>query len=147
MPHSSQLYRDEWASQPRRPRGLDFNRTSHAGGVVVEAAPGIIAWRSNQSTLQRIAVDVADRLGAVMFAANAAVEIAGLPELFTMTSQFARSHLFQRLEELRQENRWRLVDEQVHMLGHQDARVDPCLMPLARPFKDRLHCLPDARCG
>ena len=114
---------------------------------MVEAAPAVIAWSGNQSTLHGIAVDVADHLGAVMLPANAAVEIRWLPELFMMTSQFARSHLLQRLKELRQENRWRLVDEQMQMLGHQNVGVDPCLMPLARPFKDCLHCLTDARCG
>jgi hypothetical protein len=51
VPHSSRVAAatDEWAAQSCRPLGLDFNRSSNAGRVVVEAAPLVVARRSNQS--------------------------------------------------------------------------------------------------
>jgi hypothetical protein len=42
VPHSSRLYRDEWAAESRRPVRLDFDHSSYSGGVVVEAAPSIL---------------------------------------------------------------------------------------------------------
>ena len=38
VPHSTRLFRDEWAAKSRRPFRLDFSHSSNSGGVVVERA-------------------------------------------------------------------------------------------------------------
>ena len=63
------------------PVGFDLDRARGAGGVVGEAAPGVVFGAGDEASLDRVAVDVADDLGAGFFAGDVAVEVAGLPEL------------------------------------------------------------------
>jgi hypothetical protein len=72
---------------------------------------------------------------------DVAVKVAFLPELLALTSQFARSDLLYCFEKLGHEDRWRLVDEQMDVLGHQDVGVDPRLMSCASQFQYGLHCV------
>jgi len=90
-------------------------------------------------------MDVAGHLGAGLLTMDVAVVVAILPELLALASQFARGHLLQYLEKLRQQNLWRLIHEQVHMLGHQDISIDPRLVPCARLFQHNLNSLPGDR--
>jgi len=56
-------------SGPRsRPLRLDFNRSSNSGRIMVEAAPLVVSARCHQSTLHRVAVDIADHFAAGYFA-------------------------------------------------------------------------------
>jgi hypothetical protein len=96
---------------------------------MVEAAPSIFTRRSNKSTLDGVAMDVSDHLGPGRLAADIRVKIARLPELASIASELARGDLLERLEELRHQNRERLVDEQTYVLRHQDVGVNPRLMP------------------
>ena len=141
VPHSSRLYRDEWAAKSCRPLRLDFNRSSNAGRVVVEAAPWVVAGRCNQSALHRVSMNVTYHFGASIFTTDVAVKVTFLPELLALTSQFARSDLLYGFEKLGHKDRWRLVDEQMDVLGHQDVGVDPRLMPRTSLFQYGLHCV------
>jgi len=69
------------------------------------------------------------------------VKITFLPELLTRPSQFVRCNLLEGLEKLGQEDRWRLIDEQMDVLWHQDVSVNPRLMPRASHFLYGLHDL------
>ena len=86
-------------------------------------------------------MNVAYHFGASLFTADIAVKVAFLPELLALTSQFARCDLLYCFEKLCHENRWRLVDEQVDVLGHQDVGVDPRLMPRTSLFQYGLNCI------
>ena len=57
VPHSSWLYRDEWAASPCRPLRRDFNYFSNSGSVVVEAAPAVLLGRCGRSPLYGVPVD------------------------------------------------------------------------------------------
>jgi len=76
---------------------------------------------------------------------DVAVKVTFLPELFSLASQFARSHLLYSLEKLGHEGHRRLVDEQMDVLGHQNVGVDPRLMACASQFQYGLECVHGAR--
>jgi len=135
LPQRFDLLRDERASEPCCPLRLDFDYSWNAGGVVRKAAPSVLLRRCDQSPFHGVAVDVSDDFGAGCFAMDVAVEVALLPELLVIASQFPRGGLLERLEELRQKDRWRFVDEDVKMLGHQDVRIDPGPMPCPGLFE------------
>jgi hypothetical protein len=63
VPHSSRLYRDEWAASSCRPLRLDFNDSSDSGGVVIEAAPSVLLGGCGQSSFDWIPVDISDHFG------------------------------------------------------------------------------------
>jgi len=67
VPHSSRLFRDEWAAKSRCPLRLDFNHSSNSGGVVVEAAPSVVAGRCGKSPLDRL-----QKLGQPVFVTDGA---------------------------------------------------------------------------
>ena len=77
---------------------------------------------------------------------DVAVKVAFLPELLALASQFARCNLLAGFKELGHENRWRFVDKQMDVLGHEDVSVDPRLMPRASHFQYCLHDLLGLRC-
>lgn len=108
---------------------------------MLEAAPLVVAGRCDQSALHRVAMNVADHFGASLFPMDVAVKVAFLPELLVTASQFARRDLLYGFEKLGHEDRRRLIDEQMDVLGHQDVGVDPCLMPCASQFQYSLNCV------
>jgi hypothetical protein len=110
------------------PVGFDFDCSLLAGGVVVEAAPRIKLRRSDKTTLDGVAVDVADDVGALVLAAEGAVVVTDLPELLSVAFELSGGLLLEGLEEERDEDRRRLVHEQVDVLGHDDIGVDTGLM-------------------
>src|ERR1017187_1848497 len=81
VPHSSQLYRDEWAASSCRPLRLDINDSSDSGSVVVEAAPSVELGRCDQSPFYGVSVYVSDYFGPGCFAMDVRVKITVLPEL------------------------------------------------------------------
>jgi len=81
-------------------------------------------------------MNIADHFGAVCFATDVRVKIAGLPELQAIAFQLAGSDLLGRFQKLGYEDRWRLVDQQVDMLRHQHVGVNPGLMPCPGLFKN-----------
>jgi hypothetical protein len=105
VPHSSQLYRDEWAAKPRRPLRLDFNRSSNSGGIVVKAAPSVQLRRCDKSPFDWISMDTTDHLGPSCFATDVRVKITGLSELLPSAPQLAGSNLLKGLEKQRHEDR------------------------------------------
>jgi hypothetical protein len=86
-------------------------------------------------------MDVAYHFGASLFTMDIAVKVAFLPELLTLTSQLARGDLLYGFEKLGHEDRWRLVDEQMDVLGHQDVGVDSRVMSLTSQFQYGLNCV------
>ena len=82
-------------------------------------------------------MDVSNHLGPRVLATDVRVKVTWLPELLPITSQFARSGLLERLEKLRQENGWWLVDQQVKMFRHQHVCVNPGLMTRPCLFQNR----------
>src|SRR4051812_20619999 len=88
VPHSSQLYRDEWAASSCRPLRLDFNHSWDSGRVVVKAAPSILLGRGDQSPFHGVSVDISDHFGPGCFAIDVRVKITVLPELQAFASQF-----------------------------------------------------------
>ena len=136
VPHSSRLYRDEWAAKSRRPLRLDFNHSTNSGSVVVETAPLILFSRCDKSPLDRIAMDISDHFGPGCLPMNVRVIIAGLPELLAIASQLAGSDLLERLQKLRHEDGGRLVDQQVNMFRHQHISVNPGLMTCPSLFQN-----------
>ena len=85
-PHSSQFHRDEWASHPSRPFRLDFDDSSTAGCVVAKATPPVFFRRGHQSSLHRIAMNIADDLRPGLFSADVPIEIDVLPESLVTAS-------------------------------------------------------------
>jgi len=106
-----------------------------------EAGPGPLLRLRDQTTLDRIAMDIADHRRTGPLSVDIAVVVAVLPELLARPSQPARSHLLDDLEKLRQQNSRRLIDEQVNMFRHQNVGVNPRLMPRTRLFQHRLERL------
>jgi hypothetical protein len=90
-------------------------------------------------------MDIADYFGAGLLSVDIAVVIAVLPELLARASQFARSHLLDGFEKLRQDNLRRFIDKQMYMLGHQDVGVKSRMMPRTRLFQHGLNRLPGCR--
>ena len=82
------------------PVGFDLYEASGADGVVGEAAPGVVFGAGDEASLDRVAMDVADDLGAGFFAGDVAVEVAGLPELVALAFEFAGGALFEGLDPL-----------------------------------------------
>ncbi len=138
MPHSSQLYRDEWAASSCRPLRLDFNDSSDSGSVVVEAAPSVLPGGCDQSPFYRVSVDISDHFGLGFLAMDVRVKIAVLPELPAIASQFARGDLLERLQKLRHQDQRRFIDQQVDMFRHQDVGIDPGLVTRAGLFENEL---------
>jgi hypothetical protein len=91
-------------------------------------------------------VDISNHLGPGCLATDVRVKVTGLPELPAIASQFARSHLLERLQKLRQQNGWRLVDQQVNMFRHQHVSVNPGLMTRPSLFQNGFDCFFGPRC-
>ncbi len=89
VPHSSRLYRDEWAAGSCRPLRLDFNNSRESGSVVVEAAPSILLRGCGQSPFYGVSVGISDHFGPGCFTMDVRVKITVLPELRAITAQFA----------------------------------------------------------
>jgi hypothetical protein len=139
VPHSSRLYRDEWAAaQSSRPLRLDFHHASNPGGVVVETAPAVFFRGADQSAFDRVSMDVPDHLGAFFFSTHVAVVVALLPEVFAIAFQASGGLLLQGFQPLCKQDGRRLVDEQMDVLRHQDVGIDPGLMPEAKLLDRRL---------
>ena len=131
-----------WGTRPVVPR----LRVGHPPCCVVpEARPGPILRLRNQTTLDWVAMDIADHFGAGLLSVDIAVVIAGLPELFARSSQLARSHLLDAFQKLRQYNLRRFIDKKMDMFGHQDVGVNSRMMLCASLFQHRLERLPGSR--
>ena len=122
----------------RGPLGLNLDGSLNPGCVVSVAAPWVVLRTGGQPALDRIAVDVLDHFGAGIFAADVAVEVAVLPEALARAFEPARGYLFEGLEELREQDVRRLVDEEMDVLGHQNVGVDAGLVALPGLLKDGL---------
>ncbi len=86
---------------PRGPAGLDLNRPFFSGGVVPEAAPWPVFGFLDQSTLDRIAVDVSHLLYLLLRRTNIEVVVTFLPEVFATTYYLTSYRLLDRLENRR----------------------------------------------
>ena len=64
------------------PLGLDFDCTTVAGGVMMEAAPRILLRRGDKAAFNGIAMDVANDAGSLVLTVDVAIVIPDLPELF-----------------------------------------------------------------
>lgn len=101
------------------PVGFDLYRLG-AGGLVGEAAPGVVLAAGDEASLDRVAVDATDHFGARFLAGDVAVEVAGLPELVAEALEGAGGGLLEGLDPLVEQDAWGLVDEEVDVLGHED---------------------------
>ncbi len=75
VPHSSRLYRDEWAASSCCPHRLDFNDSSDPGAVVAEAAPSALLGRCDWSPFYGASVDISDHFGPSSFAMDVRVKM------------------------------------------------------------------------
>ena len=106
------------------PFGFDLYGAPGAGGAVGEAAPGVVFGAGDETSLDRVAVDVTDDLRAGFFAGDVAVEVAGLPELVAGAFELAGGSLLEGLDPLVEQDVWGLVDEEVDVLGREHVGVD-----------------------
>ena len=75
----------------RCPFGFDLNGAGFAGGVVVEAAPGVVFGFGDESPCDWVAVDVLDLFDSLFGRVHVEVVVAALPELFLVCGfEFAR---------------------------------------------------------
>ena len=70
-----------WHPAARAPLGLDLDGTRIPGGVVIETAPAMIFRANDETSFDRVAVDVANLFDAFLFGMNIEVVVATLPEL------------------------------------------------------------------
>ena len=135
---AAEMFRQLVSSAERGPLRFDLDHAKLTGGVVPKARPRPVFRFLHESALDRIAMDVADHFGAGFLSVDIPVVVALLPELLARSSQLARSHLLDGLQQLRKQNPRRLIDEQMDMLGHENVGINSRQMPCARLFQ---HCL------
>ena len=91
--------RGTWGTRPSCPMGLDLDGSFDSCLVVQEAGPGPFFRLVNQSTLDWIAVHVAELLYSLLFRPDVEVVVPPLPELsFAARLQLPRSLLLQHLD-------------------------------------------------
>ena len=71
-----------------------------------EAAPGVVFGAADEASLDRVAMDVTDDLGAGFFAGDVAVEVAGLPELVARAFELTGGGLLEGLDPLVEQDVW-----------------------------------------
>ena len=106
------------------PFRFNLYRAPGPGGVVGEAAPGVVFGAGDEASFDRVAVDITSDLRAGYFAGDVAVEVAGLPELVAGAFEGAGGELLEGLDPLIEQDGRGLVDEEVDVLGHEDVGVD-----------------------
>lgn len=116
------------AASERCPLRFDLDHAWTPCRVVPEAGPRPLLGLCDQAALDRIAVDIAEHVGAGIVATDVAVVVTRLPKLHSRSAQLARGDLFDGFEKLSNEDGRRLVHQQMNMLRHQDVSVDSCLM-------------------
>ena len=78
---------------------------------------------------------------------NVCVEIAALPEVFAFAPEPTGGGLLEGLEELAEQNFRRLVDQQMHVLGHENVGIDAGAVALAGLFEESFRDVLCHRCG
>jgi hypothetical protein len=116
---------------------MRFNLDSSTlpGEVVPKAAPRPVLRLLDQPTYNGIAVHVSKLFDALVAGMHVEVVVARLPELLALALQELGRLCLQDVQRHGERMQFRLGDEKMNMLGHQDVSEDPELVPPAQAFE------------
>lgn len=110
--------------------GLDLDDANVAGGPCAKAGPRPIFWSLAQAALYRIAMNVLELRHKSGMIADIVIEIASLPERrsarrpVSLTTRFDGNSHLEHLHNPAEHTIRRLIQQQMHMLGHNDIAED-----------------------
>ena len=117
-------------SPPCGPLRFDLDNAFRPRRIVNKTTPFPILRSLHQSSLDRIAMDVAQLLDAFRFAPYRKIVIADLPELRELfRAQLLRRDLLEHLYRHGQSRAFRFAEKQVHMLRHHHITRDVAAVP------------------
>ncbi len=118
------------------PLGFNLDEALFPGRVVTEAAPGPVLGTRHQSAMHRIPMNVAKLLDELALTPDIEIVVARFPKRLVCTkSKPPRDTLFQGFQRLRQRAALRFVEQQMHVLWHDDVSVDAQLIGLPDSFE------------
>jgi len=120
--------------------GLDFHHALDPGNAMLKATPGPILRTCDQSSLHRIAVYVAQLLNPFVFVPHVDVIVTSFPERAATGElpELVRNVLLEHLNRDRRAGAFRLADEQVNVLRHDDIPGHVEFVPYSHPLQGLL---------
>ena len=133
------------------PVRFNLHRTLLPRRIVEGTTPHPIFRTSNQSALDRVLMHIIQFLGQFRFTPNIEVIVPGPPEGSRRAFvQFLRNNLLEHLQHDRQPASFRLAQQQMHVLGHNDKSNQIESVPTTYPFQRDNECVarqPASRSG
>src|SRR6185312_6459758 len=134
--HSSRHYRDGWGCFPLapvpRPLGFDLNSALLAREVMAKAAPGPVLGLFDETSLDGVAVQVAQLLHMFLLGKDVEVVVSGLPELGPFAFEYFRCLALEDAECGGERLDFWLGEQQVDVLGHEDIAEEKELVTLSK---------------
>ena len=115
--------------------GFDLDGAAFAGEPVTEAGPGPVFGLLDQTACDRIPVDIAQLFHPLGMGEHIEVVVAGLPELFPRAFEGFGCFALQHANCGGEVVEFRLAQEQVNVLGHEDVAEEVEAVPLCQPLE------------